>query len=373
MSITRVIILLFFSGLLQAKTVELIVNVPFNTLPSEKVYLTGSIPELCNWKVNCISMEKIFQRTFRSVIDVKEEKDFDFKITKGSWNEQATSTSGRIYPNRTIQLKEDHTQIIINVANWSDRAPHGVTGNLRVLKNFSASPLNGNKTIWIWLPPSYDSQSKKKYPVIYMHDGQNVFDPKTSGFGNEWSVDEVMTRLIKKNKVKEAIVVASSSSNTNRNGEYTYDRQGHLYASFLINNLKKYIDQNYRTLKDRKNTFLMGSSMGALISFTTLWKHSDVFGGAASLSLPPFAHGDRVFHWLKNQNTPLNKVKLYIDHGTYGQDKNYLEHVLRFINVIGKKGFPKENLEYFQAPYANHTELDWARRVERPLLYLLSI
>lgn len=374
MKTAHVIIFFLLSFKLQAKTFELIVNAPFNTDDSEEVYLTGDIPNLCNWEVKCLKLDKIFKHTFRKVITIKDSvTNIDFKITKGSWSKQATSSSGRLYPNNRIQLEIDKTIKIMNVANWSDKKAHGVTGDLITLKNFKASPLKGSKSIWIWLPPSYKNNPSKKYPVLYMHDGQNVFDPQTSGFGNEWSVDEVMDKLITQKKIREAIVVASSSSPDNRNGEYTYDRDGHQYANFIINSLKPYIDKNYRTLSNKENTYLMGSSMGALISFTILWKHNDVFSKAAALSLPPFAHDDRVFKWLKSIKAPNNKTSLYIDHGTTGQDKKYLEHVLRFINVLELKGYPKKSIEYQVAPYADHTELDWARRVEKPLLYLLSI
>lgn len=374
MIIMRFIILFFMTITAQAKTVELIVNVPFNTLANEQIYLTGNIPGLCNWDVKCIKLDKIFKRTFRKVISIKDNASkLDFKITKGSWDTQASTSLGRIYPNRTYELKKEDNKLIINIANWSDKKPHGISGKVVTIKNFKATPLKETKNIWIWLPPSYDKIPGKKFPVLYMHDGQNVFDPNTSGFGNEWSVDEVMTELIKKKKVREAIIVASSSSSSNRNGEYTYDRQGHLYAEFMMNTLKPFVDKNYRTLGNRENTYLMGSSMGALISFTTLWKHHKVFSKAAAVSLPPFAHEDRVFKWLKKTRLPSEKINLYIDHGTAGQDKRYLEHVLRFINVLESMGLDKKSLEYHVAPYADHTEIDWARRVEKPLLYLLSL
>ena len=373
MKIARLIILIFLSSNLYGKSVEVIVNAPFNTLESEQLYLTGDIPGLCNWEVKCLKLEKIFERTFRKVINLKESASrIDFKITKGSWNSQASSSSGRIYPNRKLELKEEDTQMVLNVANWSDRKPHGVTGKLITYKNFKTTPLKESKTVWVWLPPSYDSSPNKSYPVLYMHDGQNVFDPATSGFGNEWSVDEVMTELIKKRKIREAIVVASSSG-SDRNGEYTYDRKGHQYAEFLTTNLKPFIDKNYCSLKDRDNTYIMGSSMGALISFTIMWKHSSVFSKAAAVSLPPFAHDDTVLKWLKRTSLPSHPTKLYLDHGTAGQDKRYLEHVHRFIEVLKRKGYSKKNMDYQIVPYADHTEVDWARRVHKPLLYLLAL
>lgn len=369
------LIIFFFllSTGLKAKTVEIIVNAPFKTPIKQKLYLTGEIQGHCSWQVKCIELKKIFEGVYRTTLSLPDSTDLiQIKVTRGSWSTQATSTSGRIFPNKKIETIEDHSRSIMTIANWLDQERLGVKGALKEFKNFKASPLTGSKSIWVWLPPSYESKPQKKYPVIYMHDGQNVFNPLNASFGNEWSVDEVLNDLISKKKVREAIVVASSSSPNNRNGEYTFNREGHLYGEFLVNNLKPFIDSRFRTIDSREDTFLMGSSMGALISFTLLLKHSDSFSKAAGLSFPPFAHDDNLFHWLETTELPSKKIQFYLDHGTVGQDVTYLEHVLRFIEVLKKKGFSKDALNYQVFPYADHTELDWARRVHRPLQYLLK-
>ncbi len=368
-----IIFLMLLSPALQAKSLEVIINAPFNTPSKQKVYLTGEIPGHCSWQVKCLELKEIFPSVYRTVLDLHDSTEqVQIKITKGSWSTQATSSSGRIYPNKKIETIIEHSRTIVTIANWSDQERLGIKGALKEFKNFKASPLKGTKDVWIWLPPSYESQPHKRYPVIYMHDGQNVFNPLLASFGNEWSVDEVLSDLISKKKVREAIVVASSSSPNNRNGEYTFNREGNLYGQFLVENLKPFIDSSFRTLRSRKNTFLMGSSMGALISFTLLLKHPDTFSKAAGLSFPPFAHDDNLFHWLETIDLPTQKVEFYLDHGTVGQDGTYLEHVLRFIEVLSLKGFSRESLKYEVFPYADHTELDWARRVHHPLQFLLK-
>lgn len=356
-----------------SKTIEFIINAPFNTPSKQKVYLTGEIPGHCSWEIKCLELKEIFPRVYRLQIELPAATDLiQIKVTRGSWSSQAATSTGRVFPNKKIQTIEDHSRFIFSLPNWQGLVGPGVKGELKQFEKFKASPLPGTKNIWVWLPPSYKKEIHKKYPVIYMHDGQNVFNPMTASFGNEWSVDEVLSDLISKKKVREAIVISASSSKSNRNGEYTFDREGHLYAKFLAQNLKPFIDSRYRTLSDRKNTFLMGSSMGALISFTVLWKYPHIFSKAAGLSFPPFAHDDNLFYWLEKEQLPSQRIDFYLDHGTVGQDGAYLEHVLRFKRAILKKGFQLDSLEYQVFPYADHTEVDWARRVDIPLQYLLK-
>lgn len=374
MKMAQLIIFLFLISTSSfAKTVELIVNAPFNTPEKQKLFITGAIEGHCSWQVKCLELKEIFPRVFRIVLNLSDSvQEIQIKITRGSWASQGTSSSGRIFPNKKIQTFEEHTRSLSTIASWLDQRGPSIKGNIKEYKNFLATPLRGTKDIWVWLPANYQKDSTKKYPVIYMHDGQNVFNPMTASFGNEWSVDEVLSQLIDKKKVREAIVVASSSSKENRNGEYSFNREGHLYADFIIQNLKPFIDSNFRTLKKREDTFLMGSSMGALISFTILWKHSKVFSKAAGLSFPPFAHDDNLFYWLEKEELPSEKIAFYLDHGTSGQDATYLEHVLRFLEVLRIKGLPEEAYSYKVFPYADHTELDWARRVHEPLSFLLN-
>ncbi|MCK7520815.1 MAG: alpha/beta hydrolase-fold protein [Ignavibacteriales bacterium] len=135
----------------------------------------------------------------------------------------------------------------------------------------------------MWLPPSYELNLEKRYPVLYMHDGQNVFDPATSSFGYDWRADEVADSLINAETINEIIIVGIYNT-TDRGFEYSYSPLGYKYMDFVVSKLKPFIDSEYRTLPDAENTAVAGSSLGALITFMLSWNYPDVFSKAACFS-----------------------------------------------------------------------------------------
>ncbi|TNF26717.1 MAG: hypothetical protein EP319_13185 [Deltaproteobacteria bacterium] len=365
--------LVFFSSVTMARTVDFVVNVPFLTPAGEQVYLTGEGAELCDWKVNCLLMKQIDETVWKASVEFTGSvEEIKFKVTRGDWSREEVTSHGNHLPFHSVKLNEHEGPVVVNIAHWKDLRPLQFTGNHRVIKDFYVPQLERSKDVSIWLPPSYKEDENKRYPVIYMHDGQNVFSPYTAVFGNEWSVDEVMEKLIALGKVREAIIVASTSDKFERSLEYHVYKKGRQYARFVVDTLKPYIDKNFRTLPDRKNTFLMGSSFGALISFTILWEHSDVFSKAAGLSFPAHAHNNYIFDFVKNEPIPSQEVYFWMDHGLYGIDSRYAPHGENWVNHLLGLGFPSEQLEFRTFEYANHTELDWAQRVHLPLQYLLN-
>ena len=216
----------------------------------------------------------------------------EFKITKGSWEKVESGNEGFPYRNRIIEISSD-TTIEISIQHRADHFPKKSkvsTANKQVKiisSNFFIPQLNRYRRIWIYLPVSY-ATSGKKYPVLYMHDGQNVFDDSTS-FSGEWGVDETLDTL--ETKTKETIVVAIDNGGDKRINEYSpYDMQrfgkgeGDLYVDFLVKTLMPYINKNYRTKKYGRNTYLAGSSMGGLISFYAILKYPKKFYGAGVFS-----------------------------------------------------------------------------------------
>ena len=204
-----------------------------------------------------------------------------------------------------------------------------VVGNLEIIENFFIPELNCNRTIRIWTPANYNKAIK--YPVIYMHDGQNLFDDSTS-FAGEWGVDETIEELIKTNKTNGFIVVGLDNSK-HRMSEYTpnwgdiKDAKGKLYASFIVNTLKPYVDKNYSTFKDRNNSIIMGSSMGGLISFYIGLMYQETFGYIGVLStsfqINSVDARNKFINSLKYKNPPF----LYLDAGTIEHSMNYLNDV----------------------------------------------
>lgn len=234
-----------------------------------------------------------------------------------------------------------------------------------------ASPqLNNTRSLRIYLPPSYQLEPARRYPVLYMHDGQNLFNAATSFIGVEWGVDETIDALVASGAMEEVIVVGVDN-NSDRISEYTpccdpkhgggkIDR----YARFIVDTVKPYVDQHYRTLPGKRDTAIMGSSLGGVAAIYIARKHPDVFGGAAGLSSS--------FWW--NRRSMVKAVaarvpgKYYIDAGT---EKDGLEDTVAMRDAMLAAGYVDgADLSYFEAKGAGHNETAWAARLERPLRYL---
>ena len=270
--------------------------------------------------------------------------------------------------------------------------PLGVTGVVKRHANFSSRYVDA-RHLDVWLPPDY-ATSNDRYPVLYVHDGQNVFDPATAFGGVDWGLDETMTRLIAEKRVKPAIVVAiwnspkrfqeymprkalASDSTLETGVPGTEPLPGPVlsdaYLRFLTTEVKVFIDQTYRTRSDRANTFVMGSSMGALISLYAISELPGLFGGAAALSTHWPAGGGSVVEYFRHHVPKRDDHKLYFDRGTATLDSLYAPYQDR-INAILRAARYREGehvqLRVFQG--AEHSERAWRTRVEEPLLFLLK-
>ncbi|HEY5408288.1 MAG TPA: alpha/beta hydrolase-fold protein [Ginsengibacter sp.] len=220
---------------------------------------------------------------------------YEYKITRGSWEKTETSGNGFGIANRTLSISSD-TTINIEIKGWSDDfatpktiKKHTLSTNVSIMDTaFFIPQLNRYRRIWIYLPPNYHS-SKNKFPVLYMHDGQNLFD-NSSAYSDEWGVDEYLDSISTLNK-KEVIVVGIDNGLAKRMSEYNpYSFQefgkgeGDKYVDFLVKTLKPFIDKHYKTLADKKDTYIAGSSMGGLISLYAVLKYPSVYGGAGIFS-----------------------------------------------------------------------------------------
>lgn len=262
-----------------------------------------------------------------------------------------------------------------------------VTGTVIKHSNFESKYI-ASRNVEVWLPPSYEKETRRNYPVLYMHDGQNVFDPKTSYTGIDWGVDEALTKLIQAGKVREAIVVAIWNS-PKRVAEYMpakallLTKQADFaqktepladkYLKFLVEELKPYIDRNYRTLKDRDNTSIMGSSMGGLISLYALCEYPDVFGAAACISTHWPAGNGIVIEYAKTALPKPGHHRIYFDFGTKTLDKDYEPYQKRMDEVMRVTGYTFGK-DWVTRKFvdADHSERAWRSRVDIPLTFLLQ-
>ena len=242
----------------------------------------------------------------------------------------------------------------------------GASGQL--LRSVVRSPqLHNERTVLLYLPASYD-EGDRRYPVIYLQDGQNLFDPATAFGSQTWQVGETMTRLASEGI--EAIVVAAYHTEHQRICEYNpfpqwRDGCGHLYVEFLAETLKPLVDHDFRTLGDPAHTVIGGSSMGGLISLYAYCTRPDVFGRALVMSPSLWVAHGAAYDVARAKLTPGGK--LYIDNGSRESSARPLAALAM------EKGYREgQDLRYVQGKGHRHTETDWARRLPNALRWLLS-
>jgi predicted alpha/beta superfamily hydrolase len=219
----------------------------------------------------------------------------------------------------------------------------------------------------VWLPPSYKKEHHRRYPVLYFQDGQNIMDPKTAYIGIDWQIDETAMRLIKSGDLQEVIIVGIYNT-PERLEEYSDSTKGKNYMKFMVEQLKPFIDKYYRTMPGKEYTAVMGSSMGGLISFLLAWNYPDVFGKAACMSSSFYYDGDKAINMVKNYTGEKKKIKIYIDHGEDGLPRGQ-----RMFCELTQKGYLiGTDIDYYYSPGADHTESEWAKRIQRPLLFFFG-
>lgn len=228
---------------------------------------------------------------------------YEFKFTRGGWHKVACLEDGADMPNHNIQISSD-TVLNFDILAWKDDFAGAATtpvssasGNVKLVsETFRIPQLNRERGIWIYLPQGYD-ENKQRYPVLYMQDGQNLFDAAIAPYG-EWRIDELLDSIIA-DGAPPCIVVGIANGGTNRMSEYNpypfvyqqdsttdqvFAAEGDAYLEFVIQTLKPFIDSHYRTLTSRENTAIAGSSMGGVISYYAALKYPGVFGKAGIFS-----------------------------------------------------------------------------------------
>lgn len=301
----------------------------------------------------------------------------EYKITRGSWENAETRQGGQPLANRTINLKRD-TTIYVSIANWQDNfkakpREHTASPNVHILDSeFDIPQLNRKRRVWVYLPPDYET-SGKKYPVIYMHDGQNLFDSFTSGYG-EWGIDESMDSLYQAGKPM-AIIVGVDHGGEYRLTEYNpYDNKrfgkgmGDEYTDFLAKTLKPLIDRKYRTLSAAKNTTVAGSSMGGLISMYAAAKYPKVFGRAGVFS-PAFWVAPEIYSYVSGKK--FRKQKLFFVAGEL-ESNEMVPDMQKLYDQLLLQGVKKNNMQLIIAPDGKHSEWFWKREYPRFFNWIMN-
>ncbi|WP_299244262.1 alpha/beta hydrolase-fold protein [uncultured Aquimarina sp.] len=233
--------------------------------------------------------------------------------------------------------------------------------NVKVLeKQFEIANLDRNRQIRIYVPPNYNT-SDKKYPVLYMHDAQNLFDKFTS-YSSEWGVDESLNELAETSGL-ELIVVGIDNGAEKRMNELSPwknsefgEAEGEAYMKFIVNQIKPYIDNNYRTLADKSNTAIMGSSMGGLISHYAIYQYPEIFSKTGIFS-PSYWYSEEVFTFTRNHQIS-KETKIFLLIGKK-EGHGMVENTEKMYTQILSSNHPKENIHLIVDPEGEHNEAFW--------------
>jgi enterochelin esterase-like enzyme len=296
---------------------------------------------------------------------------------------------------------------LVNQIEVFAQLPKPSSGRIIRTENFSSKHVPA-RNVDVWLPDNYTAS--KKYAVLYMHDGQMLFDSSITWNKQEWGVDETLNQLMQQNKIRDCIVVGIWNGGKSRHPEYfpqkpfealskeeqqlvysAYRSGGQSifsglpissdnYLKFLVEELKPFIDKNYSTKTDASNTFVAGSSMGGLISLYALCEYPTIFGGAACLSThwPGLFSMENnpvpavFFSYLKNHLPSAKQHRIYFDHGTETLDSMYASLQLQVDAIMKQKKYRPSNWISRSWPGQDHSEKSWRSRLDIPITFLLK-
>ena len=259
---------------------------------------------------------------------------------------------------------------------------HTLTGNIKRHRAFPSKVLGNRREVLVYLPPGYRRFSRKDYPVLYLHDGQNVFDAATAFAGVEWGVDETAERLIQKKLIEPLIIVAAANTGEERIHEYAPTRGvidarakrkkrsrglARLYGHFLMNELKPFIDRKYRTKREAAFTALGGSSLGGLVTLAIGILYPEAFSRLIVMS-PSIWWDDFAIYRLVDSIEQKPPLKIWLDTGTAEPGWEQARELCN--RLIEKDWRLLDDLQYLEVEGADHSEAAWAARVAPALRFL---
>ena len=374
-------VLLMSASVVPATELSIVVNVPAVTPDAEKVCITGNHELLTGWSGAGVPLQETGPGLHQFRAEIPDGTVLEFKFTRGSFATVEKTAQGLERPNRRLLVKGDKMVERAVVEAWSDQNGNGaanqapkITGNYKILRQVKSAFLKPARDVIIWLPPSYDKpgSSGRRYPVIYMHDGGNLFDPGTSFGGVDWGIDEAMDEGIARGELKEAIVVGIGNT-ADRMSEYTpfpdpkhAGGNGEKYARFLVEELKPLVDRSFRTLKDRHNTFVGGSSLGGLISLYIGISRPKVFSGIIAMSPSIWWSNGGIIEWLLQNNLASWPGQIWADMGTR-EGEEAVRFSRQLAATIKQKCPAFKGLVYREFSGGSHSETSWKQRIHMPL------
>ena len=311
---------------------------------------------------------------WRLTLDIPAGTQLAYKFTRGDWTRGEMRSDGAPLGNRALLVQND-TIVSHQIEHWEDMVSgnHTVQGNVYHLdSNFPMESLSRTRRIWVYLPPNYE-YSTNHYPVFYMHDGQNLFDAIYS-FVGEWGIDESMQSLFQQGF--PAIIVGIDNGGMDRIAEYTPWRNsqygggdGEAYLSFLVNELKPFIDSYFRTLPGRESTGLFGSSLGGYISFYGIMEYPEIFSMAGVFS-PSFWFSDSLWNYMESIEKTAN-VRIYMLGGE-NESATMVPNLEKMAEYLENSGFSGDDFTVVSHSDGAHSEWYWRREFPAAFRWLNS-
>jgi len=355
--------MMFSMTSMHAQLTITIASIPSSTPPDADIYIAGNFN---GWDPGAAAYlltdnnDGTYAITFAPSPGLLE-----FKFTRGSWANVEGTAEGTYRPNRTYNYIGGAQNISFSIAGWEDNPGgiHTTEPNVEILDEaFYIPQLNRSRSVWLYLPPDY-STTTKRYPVIYMQDGQNLFDVLTS-FSGEWKVDESMNGLFATGDFG-AIVVGIDNGGGERINEYSPwvnsnygGGDGEAYATFLAHTLKPFIDSTYRTLSGREYTAVAGSSLGANISMYAAIEHQDIFGKVGIFS-PAFWFSDSSYLHLAHKGISQD-LRIYFVAGQ-NESAGMIADMMTMYDALAEAGQDESEMYFLSEPDGAHSEWFWAR------------
>jgi predicted alpha/beta superfamily hydrolase len=353
---------LLFIGL-QAQVTLRLTSIPLNTPENAEIFLAGSIqswnPGDPAWKLTK-GGDGIYTITIPEGTGTVQ-----YKFTLGGWDKVEKGPNGEEIANRVFTFNGSPQTLNLTVASWAGMAISTAASNVQILSNnFDMPQLGRTRRIWLYLPPDYNSTTKA-YPVIYMQDGQNLFDNATS-FAGEWQVDETLNKLHTEGDYG-AIVVGIDNGGAQRINEYSPwnnpqygGGQGDAYVEFIKETLKPHIDANFRTLTEPQYTCIFGSSLGALISTYGATKFPEVFGKVGSFSPAYWFALNNLNDFILGNTANISGMR--IAHvGGLTESQTMVANINTVTNNLLSKGLLNSNSNIKIDPDGAHNEAYWRR------------
>jgi enterochelin esterase-like enzyme len=365
--------------------IEFKITVPPQTPVDQTLFISGDSAELGDWDAAGVPLHRDADGSYDGTVDLLTGIPHKFKVTRGTWGTVERGADGAEIPDHTF-TGQAGTVVTSSVLTWVDGGKSipgkiTLTGIFRLHKKFESQILGNSRTIIVYLPPDYETQSDRRYPVLYMQDGQNLFDSSTAFAGVEWGVDETAQDLITQNKIQPVIIVGIYNS-PDRTAEFTpfdktstgADGRGALYGRFIVEEVKPFIDRTYRTIPDRAHTAIGGSSMGGLISLAVAHDHHDIFGSVAVLD-PWLRDPLHTIFETWQDNSWMKDTRFYADMGTSGGAQypgaTEVQDLGTLVQQFDSAGL-KKGADYTSAVVdgAQHNESAWQKRVGDFLTFL---